>query len=138
MITLNPFEQEYVALSTPKNAERTSLPIMQCKQSTPNSMGLNFDQSVSSPNQRTGDVLKRLADLMTQLRGSCCGYPNQKLSKEIFYIILHGGNPLTPLWIKEPTVHLSASITLEDIQPRSQGSNKRPSYLGKQECLPPS
>ena len=66
MITLNPFEQEYVTLSTPKNAECTSLPIIQCKQSTPNSMGLNFDQSVSSPKRTTGDVLKRLADLMTQ------------------------------------------------------------------------
>ena len=38
--SLNPFAQEYVALSTPENAERTSLPIAQCKQSTPNSMGL--------------------------------------------------------------------------------------------------
>ena len=62
-------------------------------------MGLKFDQSVSSPKQTTGDVLKRLADLM------------------IFHIILHGGNPLTPLWKKEPTVHLGASITLGDIQP---------------------
>ena len=28
-------------------------------------MGLDFDQSVSSPKQTTGDVLKGLADLMT-------------------------------------------------------------------------
>ena len=51
--SLNPFAQECVALSTPKNAERTSLPIAQCKQSTTNSMGLNFDQSVNSPNRTT-------------------------------------------------------------------------------------
>ena len=43
------------ALTTPEKAERTSLPIAQCKQSTPNSMG-----------RTTGDVLERLADLMTQ------------------------------------------------------------------------
>ena len=64
--SLNPFAQEYVALSTPEKAERTSLPIAQCKQSTPNSIGLNFDQSENSPNRTTGDVLERLADLMTQ------------------------------------------------------------------------
>ena len=64
--SLNPFAQEYVALSTPKNAEDTSLPIGQCKQWTPNSVGLNFGQSVNSPNRTTGDVLERLADLMTQ------------------------------------------------------------------------
>ena len=53
------------ALSTLENTEHTTLPIVQCKQSTPNSMGLNFDQSKNSLN-RTGDVLERLADLMTQ------------------------------------------------------------------------
>ena len=57
--SLNLFAQEYVALSTPEKAERKSLPIAQCKQSTPNSMGFNFDQSVNFPNRTTGDVLER-------------------------------------------------------------------------------
>ena len=63
---LNPFMPEYVVLSTPKNAEPTSLRIMQCKQLTPNSLELNFDQSVTSPNPTTGDFVEWLADLMTQ------------------------------------------------------------------------
>ena len=63
---LNPFVPEYVVLSTPKNAEPTSLRIMQCKQLTPNSLELNFDQSVTSPNPTTGDFVEWLADLMTQ------------------------------------------------------------------------
>ena len=57
---LNPFVPEYVVLSTPKNAEPTSLRIMQCKQLTPNSLELNFDQSVTSPNPTTGDFVEWL------------------------------------------------------------------------------
>ena len=114
----NPFAQEYIALSTPKNAERTSLPVVQCKQWTPNSLELNLDQSVNSPNRTTGDVLEWLADLMTQrytreslllpepetFKGDLLHYPSWRKS---FDTIVE----------KEPTVHFSISITLEDIQP---------------------
>ena len=63
---LNPFALEYVTLATPKRAQFTSTPYAQCKESTPNSMGLTQDQGEGSPSQINSDNLQRLADLMTQ------------------------------------------------------------------------
>ena len=135
--SLNPFAQECVALSTPKNAERTSLPIAQCKQSTTNSMGLRSKRKFSEPNNLRRPRTVSWPD-DSALRGSRCRYPNQKLSKEIFYIILHGGNPLTPLWEKNRQSISVPLLPWKIYSRRSQGSNKRPSYLGTRERLPRS
>ena len=92
--TLNPFAPEYVTLATPKRAQFTSTPYAQCKESTPNSMGITHNQGQGSPSQANGDILQRLADLTTQrhaqeslplpepetFRGDLLHYPTWKKS----------------------------------------------------------
>ena len=92
--TLNPFAPEYVTMPTPKRAQFTSTPYAQCKEWTPDSMRLTQDQGRGSPSQTNGDILQRLADLMTQrhaqeslplpepetFRGDLLHYPTWKKS----------------------------------------------------------
>ena len=63
--TLNPFAQEHVAMSTPANADYTSPPLQHSSQPIQDGMEHALDQRINA-SQTNGNILERLADLMTQ------------------------------------------------------------------------
>ena len=63
--TLNPFAQEHIAMSTPANVNYASPPLQHFSQPTQNSVEHALDQR-NNPSQTNGNILERLADLMTQ------------------------------------------------------------------------
>ena len=94
--SLNPFAPDYVAFSTPKHAQSVIYPLDDS--STRQLLQQTFAKHKEeiAQKQTSGNVLKRLADLMTKRHAmNNCYFPNQRRSVETFFTIPTGRSPLT-------------------------------------------
>ena len=112
--TLNPFAQEHVIMSTPGNVNYTSPPLQHSSQPIQGSVEHVLDQRIN-PSQTNGNIVERLADLMTQ-RHTRNSLPLPE--PETF----HGDVLDYPLWKKS-----FDSI----VERRADSPSHRPYYLGR-------